>query len=151
MQAPSNPPPPSVHDRHLWQIRWVRDLVLLAVLFLILYVGYVARAITIPVLIGLALAYAVNPVVTWAHARRRVPRWLTTALIMLTLVVAIGGLMKQESRDERTGVPGASQLPLVGGLFRQTQTVTAKRELVILLKPTVIHEDGPWPDATPVK
>jgi MSHA biogenesis protein MshL len=65
-------------------------------------------------------------------------------------IVAIGGLMKQETRDERTGVPGVSSLPVVGGLFRQTQTVTAKRELVILLKPSVIHENGPWPEATPL-
>ena len=62
-------------------------------------------------------------------------------------IVAIGGLMKQESRDERTGLPVLSEAPVVGGLFRQTNTITSKRELVIMLKPTVIHEDGIWPDA----
>jgi MSHA biogenesis protein MshL len=61
-------------------------------------------------------------------------------------IVAIGGLMKQEVRDEKTGVPVASDMPLVGGLFRQTQQVLSKRELVILLKPTVIRDDGHWPD-----
>ncbi len=62
-------------------------------------------------------------------------------------IVAIGGLMKTEMRDERTGLPVLSDAPVVGGLFRQTNTITSKRELVIMLKPTVIQEDGAWPDA----
>ena len=62
-------------------------------------------------------------------------------------IVAIGGLMKTEMRDERSGLPVLSDAPVVGGLFRQTNTITSKRELVIMLKPTVIQEDGAWPDA----
>ena len=62
-------------------------------------------------------------------------------------IVAIGGLMKQELRDERTGLPVVSEAPVVGGLFRQTGTVMNKRELVIMLKPTVIQEGAAWPDA----
>ncbi len=61
-------------------------------------------------------------------------------------IVAIGGLMKQEMRDERTGLPVISEAPVVGGLFRQTGTVMNKRELVIMLKPTVIQDGGAWPD-----
>lgn len=60
--------------------------------------------------------------------------------------VAIGGLMVQSSTDERTGVPGLSEAPVVGGLFRQTAKVMSKRELVILMKPTVIRDDA-WPAA----
>ena len=62
-------------------------------------------------------------------------------------IVAIGGLMRHEIRDERTGLPVLQDAPLVGGLFRQTGTIHSKRELVIMLKPTVIHDDGVWPDA----
>jgi MSHA biogenesis protein MshL len=62
-------------------------------------------------------------------------------------IVAIGGLMKQELRDERTGLPVVSEAPVVGGLFRQTGTVVSKRELVIMLKPTVIQDGAAWPDA----
>jgi MSHA biogenesis protein MshL len=67
-------------------------------------------------------------------------------------IAAIGGLMTQETRDERTGVPGLSTVPIVGGLFRQTNTVTRKREVVILIKPTVIQREGAWPepDAKPL-
>ena len=60
--------------------------------------------------------------------------------------VAIGGLMVQTTADERTGVPGLSEAPVVGGLFRQTSKVSNKRELVILMKPTVIRDDASWPD-----
>lgn len=62
-------------------------------------------------------------------------------------IVAIGGLMKQELRDERTGLPVVSEAPVVGGLFRQTGTLVAKRELVIMLKPTVIQDGAAWPDS----
>lgn len=39
-------------------------------------------------------------------------------------------------------------MPLIGGLFRQSATSTNKRELVILIKPTVIHEAGDWDAVT---
>jgi len=61
--------------------------------------------------------------------------------------VAIGGLMVQNSNNERTGVPGLQDAPVVGGLFRQSSKVSTKRELVILMKPTVIR-DGGWPEAS---
>ena len=62
-------------------------------------------------------------------------------------IVAIGGLMKHTMIDERTGLPVLSDAPVVGGLFRQSTTIHSKRELVIMLKPTIIQEDGVWPDA----
>ena len=62
-------------------------------------------------------------------------------------IVAIGGLMQQEQREENSQVPGLGDAPVVGGLFRQKATVMRKRELVILMKTTVIHEDSAWPEA----
>ena len=61
-------------------------------------------------------------------------------------IAAIGGLMLQETRDERTGLPVLSEAPVIGGLFRQKSTVTRKREVVILIKPTVIRDDAAWPE-----
>jgi MSHA biogenesis protein MshL len=61
-------------------------------------------------------------------------------------IVAIGGLMVQQSNNSRSGVPGLQEAPVVGGLFRQTSDASTKRELVILIKPTVIQGDGAnWP------
>lgn len=63
-------------------------------------------------------------------------------------IVAIGGLMQQKSINDRSGVPGLSGLPGVGGLFRYQANSEEKHELVILIKPTVISEDGQgWPSA----
>jgi len=57
-------------------------------------------------------------------------------------IVAIGGLMKQTQNDGRSQVPGLGDLPGIGTLFRETNQASLKRELVILLKPTVIQSDG---------
>lgn len=62
-------------------------------------------------------------------------------------IVAIGGLMTQELRGDRTGLPVLSSLPLVGNLFGQKSKVNRKRELVILIKPTVIQDAGRWPES----
>lgn len=68
-------------------------------------------------------------------------------------IVAIGGLMQQDSITDRNGVPGLSDVPGIGGLFRYKSSSNTKHELVILIKPTVISEDGQgWPEveiATP--
>ena len=61
-------------------------------------------------------------------------------------IVAIGGLMQQDSSMDRSGVPGLSDAPLVGGLFRQKSQSRSKYELVILIKPTVVTDEAAtWP------
>jgi MSHA biogenesis protein MshL len=59
-------------------------------------------------------------------------------------IVAIGGLMSQTQSNDRSQLPAAGDLPLLGHLFGQRDSLLAKRELVILLKPTVIQQDGNW-------
>lgn len=59
-------------------------------------------------------------------------------------IIAIGGLMKQATNDDRSQLPGAGDVPVLGNLFRNTSRSTVKRELVILLKPTVIQGDANW-------
>jgi len=59
-------------------------------------------------------------------------------------IVAIGGLMRQTTVQDRSRVPGAADLEGVGGLFRQRSSSTVKSELVILIKPTIIHSDRNW-------
>ncbi len=63
-------------------------------------------------------------------------------------IAAIGGLMSRRDDIARSAVPGASSLPVLGGLFRQSSVATSKRELVILIKPTVIHEAADWDTVT---
>lgn len=59
-------------------------------------------------------------------------------------IVAIGGLMQQTQTDDRTQVPGAGDLPVAGHLFKRTGRSLQKRELVFLIKPTVIRDDAQW-------
>lgn len=57
-------------------------------------------------------------------------------------IVAIGGLMRHEKNT------GTAQLPGTSGFFAnvlgQRSAGTSKRELVILIKPTVINNEGDW-------
>jgi MSHA biogenesis protein MshL len=52
--------------------------------------------------------------------------------------------MKQTMNEDRSQVPGAGDAPFLGALFRHTAQSSVKKELVILLKPTVIQDDGSW-------
>lgn len=69
-------------DRHLWEYRWARDLVLIAVVALLLYALHLARAVTVPILIALVGAYVVNPLVTAANGKWRVPRWAAAMALL---------------------------------------------------------------------
>ncbi|CDG82759.1 pilus (MSHA type) biogenesis protein MshL [Janthinobacterium agaricidamnosum NBRC 102515 = DSM 9628] len=59
-------------------------------------------------------------------------------------IVAIGGLMRQSTTADRSQVPGAGDVPLLGALFRNTGQVIQKRELVVLIKPTIVEGANSW-------
>ena len=59
-------------------------------------------------------------------------------------IVALGGLMKVDVANDRSGIPLLQDIPGVGGLFGNTTRTRTKRELVILLKPTVIKGEKDW-------
>lgn len=54
-------------------------------------------------------------------------------------VVVIGGLMRDKQTEMRAGIPVLKDLPVFGGLFRQTAKGMVKSELVILLRPIVVN------------
>jgi MSHA biogenesis protein MshL len=56
-------------------------------------------------------------------------------------IVAIGGLMSVDVRDGRTGIPGVADSNV---LLRNSDRQARKREIVILLKPTIIQNDASW-------
>jgi MSHA biogenesis protein MshL len=51
--------------------------------------------------------------------------------------------MSVDVRDNRGGIPGLSDEGL-GRFLRNTDRQTLKKELVILLKPTLVHSDKEW-------
>lgn len=58
-------------------------------------------------------------------------------------IVAIGGLMTHSQLSNRNGLPGTVNSP-AGVLLGQRGSALEKRELVILLKPTIIQDDRTW-------
>jgi MSHA biogenesis protein MshL len=59
-------------------------------------------------------------------------------------VVAIGGLMRQASTGDTDQLPGADRVPVLGALFRNRTRVNQKRELVVLIKPTIVDGASDW-------
>ncbi|MEO7031308.1 MAG: pilus (MSHA type) biogenesis protein MshL [Herbaspirillum sp.] len=61
-------------------------------------------------------------------------------------IIAIGGLMSLASSSDQAQLPGIGNVPVLGLLARNTNQATEKRELVILLKTTVVKNDDSWSD-----
>lgn len=59
-------------------------------------------------------------------------------------VIAIGGLMRSASTNDNSQIPGVGDVPLVGNLFKHNNRSVSKRELIILLKPTVVKGNEAW-------
>ena len=58
-------------------------------------------------------------------------------------IVVIGGLMQSSMSDGESRVPFLGAIPVLGNLFKSKQDSDKKKELVILLKPTVVGT-GTW-------
>ena len=54
-----------------------------------LFVLHWAKAVFIPVMLSVLFSYALSPLVNWIEVRR-VPRWLSAAVLLLTIICAIG-------------------------------------------------------------
>lgn len=58
-------------------------------------------------------------------------------------IVVIGGLMQTSITDSYSQTPGIGDLPIVGNLFRSKRETEVKKELVILLKASIVGA-GTW-------
>lgn len=80
----------------LWEIQVVRDLLLVGLVILLIWVGHALRAVTVPLLLALLLAYLFEPVVARIARSPRFSRQGAVVLILSTLlsaVVLVGGLV----------------------------------------------------------
>lgn len=59
-------------------------------------------------------------------------------------IVAIGGLMQMEASRRGSGLPGADSNPLTSVLFGNRANSGRKRELVVLIKPSIIRSAEDW-------
>jgi MSHA biogenesis protein MshL len=59
-------------------------------------------------------------------------------------IIVIGGLMDNEYQENKTGISLLAGIPYLGNAFRENKGSGLKRELVILLKPTIINSSEDW-------
>lgn len=62
-------------------------------------------------------------------------------------IIVIGGLMKEGTIESDAGIPFLSDLPLLGNLFKHKRITRVKKELVIMLKPTIVENGQVWGQA----
>lgn len=76
-----------VSRMHIWQIQAVRDVLLIAALIALVWAGYAMRAVTVPLLIALLLAYLFEPLVSSLTRRLQTSR----PMVVGGLLVTVGG------------------------------------------------------------
>ncbi|MDP3826779.1 MAG: AI-2E family transporter, partial [Polaromonas sp.] len=85
----------------------------------ILFVLHWAKAVFIPVMLGVLFSYALSPVVNWLELKR-VPRWLSSAVLLLAIFGAIGSTT-WSLRDNAAQL--VESLPVAAQKFRNATKV----------------------------
>ncbi|MGZ8218218.1 type II secretion system secretin GspD [Methylomagnum sp.] len=62
--------------------------------------------------------------------------------------LVLGGLIKENTQNNRSGVPLLFDLPLIGDLFGSTEKLLSRTELVVLLTPRVVENRAKSRDIT---
>jgi predicted PurR-regulated permease PerM len=77
-------------DKSLWDLRAVRELLILLCVLAVVYVAYRIRATLAPIGFAFLLSYVVEPPVRFLRERCRVPRGASAALSLLLFITGIG-------------------------------------------------------------
>lgn len=80
---------PDFHTLHLWQMQPVRDLLVIALVVGVIYLGKVLSPVTVPMLLALTLAYLFEPLVLRLKRRRRMSRPVASGLIVVLIVFTV--------------------------------------------------------------
>src|SRR5689334_9189534 len=76
-----------------------------------LFVLHWAKAVFIPLMVGVLFSYALSPVVNWLEDRH-VPRWLGSAVLLLAILGGLGSTaysLSDEATDLLDALPAAAQ------------------------------------------
>lgn len=65
--------------------------------------------------------------------------------------IVIGGLTQRQQEKRRKKIPILGEIPILGNLFRYSTTSDINSELVLLITPRVLTENGQLPDAAAEK
>ena len=86
----STPPGPPAWSRlHLWQIQWVRDVLIVLLVLSLFWLGQTISVVTVPLLLALLLAYLFEPVIQWLMRRFNLQRQGAAAAIIAAVVLGI--------------------------------------------------------------
>jgi len=66
----------------------------------------------------------------------------TTVTVDDGSILVLGGLLKDEYSDGEDGVPGLASLPVVGNLFKSNSRKRVKTNLMVFLRPVVLHDQA---------
>jgi general secretion pathway protein D len=55
--------------------------------------------------------------------------------------VALGGLIRDDTRSGRSGIPILSDIPVLGNLFKTTSNSKSRTELLVLITPRIVATD----------
>jgi len=80
---------PSWRDLHLWQIQPIRDVLAIAGVFGLLWLGYHLRLVTVPLLLAMTLAYLFEPIVKRLVRLDRINRQMAAGGIIVSAAVLI--------------------------------------------------------------
>jgi predicted PurR-regulated permease PerM len=79
----------SLAELHLWQFRAVQDVFWIGLAGLTLWFGYQLRSIFVPMLIGLGLAYAINPALVFLEDRLKWRRTVVLGVVAAVLLIVL--------------------------------------------------------------
>ncbi|MGF1683004.1 type II secretion system secretin GspD [Photobacterium minamisatsumaniensis] len=68
-------------------------------------------------------------------------RQLTTSVLVQDgQMLALGGLIQEQTNESEQKIPILGDIPVLGHLFKSTNTTTAKTNLMVFIKPTIIRD-----------
>ncbi len=121
-------------ERHLWEITAVRDVITLAIGFVLIWALYSLRSIFVPIFVAMIFSYLANPLIRTTERKWSFPRPLTVSLLLLLfslvtagLLVGIGPLVNNQVQTLVKKMPGYvarlnEQLGDMGSLSHHLET-----------------------------
>ena len=66
----------------------------------------------------------------------------STVAVMSDQTVLLGGLISDNTQNTRSGIPGLSDIKVLGALFGTTDNTKTRSEIIIFIRPQLIRNSG---------